>query len=205
MANKIIMPKLGLTMKEGKIIKWYKKENEGVKAGEKLFSIETDKLTNDVEAKEDGVLRKVIRDEGEVVPCLEPVGIIGSADEDISALLSEIDLPQVEKEKKKEDKDVAVEGKRIETKRDGRVRISPVAKKLALEHNIDISEIVGSGPNGRIVLEDVEKYIEKKEKIKTTPAAAKLAKELDVDISQIDKADRIRKEDIYKFHRQKAL
>lgn len=204
MATKVIMPKLGLTMREGKIIRWYKKENEPVKAGEPLFSIETDKLTNDVEAKEDGILRKIIRKEGEVVPCLEPVAIIGAANEDISSLLEEVASPLVEgKEESVEEK--AVETKKVQDRKGRRIKISPVAKKLALEHNIDIEEIVGTGPGGRIVLDDVKKYIEKKEKIKATPAAVKVAEKLDVDLRQIEKEDRIRKEDVYQFYKNRRL
>jgi len=204
-ANKIIMPKLGLTMKQGKIVKWYKKENEPVKAGENLFSIETDKLTNDVEAKEDGILRKIIRKEGEIVPCLEPVGIIGTADEDISNLLNEIGLPLEQEVKDKFVVEKEVETEKAKNKEDKKIKISPAAKKLALEHNIDISQIVGTGPNGRIVVEDVNKYIEKQNKIKATPAAAKVAEKLDVDLTQIEKEDRITKEDVYKFYKDRKL
>jgi len=205
MASKVIMPKLGLTMKEGKIVKWYKKENEEVKKGEKLFSIETDKLTNDVESKEAGVLRKIIRQAGELVPCMEPVAIIGDANEDISSLLNEVGAAEVQEEKVRPAEAVAAEGKEAEGKKEKRVKISPAAKKLALEHNIDLTELVGSGPNGRIVLDDVKAYLEKRDKVKTTPAAAKLADELGVDLSQIEKDDRIRKEDVYQYYRDRRL
>jgi len=207
MANKVIMPKLGLTMKQGRIVRWYKKENEPVKVGENLFSIETDKLTNDVEAKEDGILRKILRKEGDVVPCLEPVAIIGDADEDISSLLAEIGLPSEKKEEEAVEKSVANQSRdsKVSDRKDVRVKISPVAKKLALEHNIDISQIQGTGPNGRIVLEDVEKYIENKDKIKATPTAAKVAEKLNVDLTQIKSEDRITKEDVYKFYKDKKL
>lgn len=202
MAKKIVMPKLGLTMKQGKIVKWYKKENDNVKAGEKLFSIETDKLTNDIEAKEDGVLRKILKDVGEVVPCLEAVAIIGDENEDISSLLSEVGSKDTKKEEKEK-----VETKEVKKSKEKatRIKASPVAKKLALENNIDLSEVKGTGPNGRITLDDVKKYIEKKDKVKTTPAAAKLAEKLDIDTSEIDKDGRIRKEDVYKFHRERKL
>lgn len=204
MAKKIVMPKLGLTMKQGRIVKWYKKENDPVKAGENLFSIETDKLTNDVEAKEDGVLRKILHKEGEVVPCLEPVAIIGDADEDISGLLKEIGVSSDIEEREKANVGQASFAKKQE-KKDKRIKISPVAKKLALEHNIDISEIVGTGPGGRIVLEDVQRYIEKKEKVKATPTAAKVAERLDVDLTEIQKEDRITKGDVYRFYKDKKL
>ncbi len=81
MATIIIMPKLGLTMEEGTIQKWHKQVGDEVTAGEPLFDVETDKLTNEIEATESGILRKIIIDEGETVAVLEPVGIIGTADE----------------------------------------------------------------------------------------------------------------------------
>lgn len=80
------MPKLGLTMTEGTIAKWHKTEGEPVKAGELLYEVETDKLTNEIEAKEEGILRKIIVAEGESASCLEPIAIMAGADEDISGL-----------------------------------------------------------------------------------------------------------------------
>ena len=86
MAKKVIMPKLGLTMTEGKLVEWIKKEGEEVKKGDILFRVETDKLTNDIEAMDEGILRKSVVEEGETVPCLGTVGIIGTADENIDDL-----------------------------------------------------------------------------------------------------------------------
>lgn len=84
-----VMPKLGLTMTEGEIETWHKKEGDEVKKGEILFDVTTDKLTNEVEAKESGVLRKILVEEGESANCLAPVAIIAGRDEDISNLLGE--------------------------------------------------------------------------------------------------------------------
>lgn len=88
MAEKVIMPKLGLTMKEGMITEWLKEEGDIVKAGDVLYEMTTDKLTNEVEAKSDGVLRKILVQADETVPCLATVAVIGTADEDISELLA---------------------------------------------------------------------------------------------------------------------
>ena len=84
-----IMPKLGLTMTEGMLAKWHKNEGEKVEKGEILFEVETDKLTNEIEAKESGVLRKILVEEGETVKCLTPVAVIAGENEDISELLKE--------------------------------------------------------------------------------------------------------------------
>jgi pyruvate dehydrogenase E2 component (dihydrolipoamide acetyltransferase) len=87
MASKVIMPKLGLTMTEGTLSRWLKKEGDAVKAGEPLFAVETDKLTNEIEAKADGMLRKIVVKEGATAPCLATVAIIGAVDEDIDGML----------------------------------------------------------------------------------------------------------------------
>lgn len=84
MAKEIVMPKLGLTMTEGTIESWYKKEGEAVQEGEKLFSVSTDKLTNDVEATASGVLLRVLVAAGGTVPCLTPVAVIGARGESVS-------------------------------------------------------------------------------------------------------------------------
>ena len=86
MAEVIIMPKLGFNMSEGKLVEWYKKEGEEVKKGEPLFSVETDKTNMDIEATGDGIVRKLFIGEGDTIPVTLPIAIVGSADEDISAL-----------------------------------------------------------------------------------------------------------------------
>lgn len=88
MAEKVIMPKLGLTMTEGTITEWMKEEGDTVKAGDVLFEMSTDKLTNEIEAKVDGVLLKILVQEEETAPCLATVAVIGDADEDITELLA---------------------------------------------------------------------------------------------------------------------
>ena len=87
MAKLVVMPKLGLTMTEGEVSRWLKKEGEAVKEGEPLFEVETDKLTNTIEATATGLLLKILAQEGETLPCLAGVAVIGEAGEDISALV----------------------------------------------------------------------------------------------------------------------
>ena len=87
MAKVIVMPKLGLTMTEGTLSKWLKHEGEAVKEGEPLFEVETDKLTNTIEAAASGTLLKIALPEGGVAPCMEPVAVIGEPGEDFASLL----------------------------------------------------------------------------------------------------------------------
>ncbi len=201
MARIIVMPKLGLTMKNGKIIKWHKKENEEVKKGDKLFSIETDKLTNDFVADEDGILLKIIENENSTVDCLKPVAIIGNAGDDISNLLGDAKNTAPLQEKNEEKPIKTIEA---DTKSEEKVKISPVAKKLAIENKIDFTKIKGSGPNGRIVLEDIQKELENKNKTRITPTAEVIAESIGVDASEINKQARIDKEDILRYNTNKA-
>jgi len=201
MAKVIVMPKLGLTMKKGKIVKWYKKENEEVKKGDKLFSIETDKLTNDFVADEDGILLKIIENENSTVDCLKPVAIIGNAGDDISNLLGDAKNTASLQEKNEEKSIKTIEA---DTKSEEKVKISPVAKKLAIENKIDFTKIKGSGPNGRIVLEDIQKELENKNKTRITPTAEVIAESIGVDASEINKQARIDKEDILRYNTNKA-
>jgi dihydrolipoamide dehydrogenase len=97
MAETIIMPKLGFNMSEGKLLKWYKNEGDNIKKGEPLFSIETDKTSIDIEATDDGVLRKILVEEGETVPVTLPIAIVGDLGENIDELLKE-SLVQLGKE-----------------------------------------------------------------------------------------------------------
>ena len=161
MAKLVVMPKLGLTMTEGEVTQWYKAEGDPVTAGDALFEVATDKITNDVEATENGILRKILVPEYESTACLEPVGIIASADEDISSFINQSDQETSEgKEEPKPIEDVVAAEKIESSVKKGRMIISPIAKKLASEKNVDLTLIKGTGPNGRIVLEDVESYVQ---------------------------------------------
>ena len=96
MAKVVVMPKLGLTMTEGTVSKWLKKIGDPIKEGEPFFEVETDKLTNTIEASASGVLRHLFVEEGITVPVLDKVAIIAAADEDISSLLGGAPAPAAE-------------------------------------------------------------------------------------------------------------
>lgn len=100
MAINILMPKLGLTMNEGRITKWFKQEGDTVKKGDSLFEVETDKLTNTIDAKEEGILAKIIVEGGETAPVTTPVAILAGEGESISSI--------GENEKSSEQEDIAV-------------------------------------------------------------------------------------------------
>lgn len=203
MAKVIVMPKLGLTMTEGLIGSWYKKEDDSVEVSEKLFGVETDKLTNDIESTEAGILRKILVGEGSTVPCLEPVAIIGAADEDISSLIPGSAAPPSSfvPQDSAAAKSKVISAPAAEKPAGGRIIAAPAAKKLAAERGIDLSQVKGSGPGGRITIKDVENYFaaEKIESPKASPMAAKLAAEKGIDLADISSDGRIMKKDVLSY------
>lgn len=168
MAETIIMPKLGFDMAEGTLIRWLKSEGEQVTKGEIIAEIETDKATVEVESHHSGIVRKRIVEEGAIVPIGSPIAIVGEADEqiDFDALLVATD-PAIEDEDSSNNADVEpIALGSSESDLDGNghlpsgVRASPVARRLAKDHSIDLKSISGSGQGGRIVKNDVEAHIE---------------------------------------------
>ncbi|KUK37254.1 MAG: hypothetical protein PWQ99_1109 [Clostridia bacterium] len=146
MAAQITMPKLGLSMKTGTVAKWLKNEGDRVKKGEPVVEIMTEKITNTVEAPEEGILLKIVASKGAKLPIGALLGVIGSEGEDISALLAEAPGGTAAAASA-----APAAGERI--------KISPAARKLAEENGIDYTRIKGTGPEGRITREDVERAI----------------------------------------------
>lgn len=199
MAYVIKIPKLGLTMTEGTVFKWHTKEGDQVKEGDLLFELATDKLVNEVLAEEDGVLRKIILEDGQTAPVGAPVAVIAKADEDISGLVEDGDeIPQdnIIEETPKKAEDKIIEKPANST---GYPLATPAAKKLAREKDIDLQLVAGTGENGRILEKNVREYIEtNKDTVKASPMAKKLAKDLGVDLKSLEKDGRIMKDDVLK-------
>src|SRR5437588_7970954 len=105
MATKVVMPKLSPTMEEGQLARWLKKEGDKVSMGEPLAEIDTDKATMEMQALSNGVLRKILINEGESAPLGQPIAIIGEPDEDISNLLKETAGKTTETAEKSAEKD----------------------------------------------------------------------------------------------------
>lgn len=166
MATKIMMPKLSDTMEEGVILKWVRKEGEKVKQGETLVEIESDKADMELEAYDSGVVRKIVVPEGGKAAIGALIAIIGDPSEDISGLLA--DAPPVAKAAplatSKEPARSAPASSTAtipppappQSPKDGRVKASPLAKRLAQEHQVDITGVQGSGPQGRVIKRDIE-------------------------------------------------
>jgi pyruvate dehydrogenase E2 component (dihydrolipoamide acetyltransferase) len=190
MAVNVIMPKLGLTMETGTIAKWNFKDGDAVKAGDVLYQVETDKLTNDVEAEVSGILR-IKCPEGTVVPATQVVGAIAQSGEVVSFDGAAASAPVVAAPAAPAAGQVAAAAASV-TASSGKVRATPKARKLALERGIDLSALTGTGPDGMIAVKDLDNA----PRVKTTPLAAKVATELGVDLAAINKDGRIFKADV---------
>lgn len=142
MATEVVMPRLSLTMKEGTVGKWYRKEGEPVEKGEPIVEVISEKATYDLEAPASGVLRRIFVWEGSDVLVNAVLAVIAARDEVLT------ERGPTEK---------AVEAP---PEAESRVVASPAAKRLAREHGIDLSLVKGSGPEGRIAEEDVTRHIE---------------------------------------------
>jgi len=160
MATPITMPKLGLSMKTGTIIKWLKNEGDKVKKGEILVEIMTEKITNKVESKAEGTLLKIVAPKDAVLPVGALIAVIGEEGEDVAAIIAEAaaKAPAAAKAGAAKGKTGAARPK-LSAEELEKIKISPAARKLAEENGIDYSQIAGSGPEGRITREDVEKAI----------------------------------------------
>ncbi|KAK7463698.1 hypothetical protein VKT23_005637 [Stygiomarasmius scandens] len=199
------MPAMSPTMTEGGIASWKKKEGETFSAGDVLLEIETDKATIDVEAQDDGVVAKImVQDGAKNVKVGSPIAIIAEEGDDLSAAADmaakassepakqEEKAPEPPKAEapppKTESTPEPPKASKPELPAGDRIFASPIAKKLALERGIPLSKVKGTGPEGRIIREDVEKYKAAPEAATSTssqPPAAQLPDYVDTPISNM--------------------
>jgi len=195
MATEVKLPRLGQGMESGTIVRWLKTEGDAVSKGEPLYELDTDKVTQEVEAESDGVLLKIVVADGEV-DVGTTVGIIGAQDEDVSAVLADargenggpaaapaaaeasvpeapaaeapVEEPSAESGEATAELAPAPEGEMPTVRTEGEpVKASPLARRIARERGVDLAQVVGTGPEGRVIAEDVEKAA-----IRPAPAAA---------------------------------
>jgi pyruvate dehydrogenase E2 component (dihydrolipoamide acetyltransferase) len=160
MASDVVMPRLSDSMEEGTILKWLVEEGAEVKRGEPLVEIETDKANMTYDADTDGMLVQVIAEEGATLPVGAPIARIGAVDEEQQAVVQEAvgrgDEPEPEEPEQTMDED----NDEPESGGNGgdpeRVKASPLARRMAKETGVEIAEVSGSGPGGRIVKSDIE-------------------------------------------------
>ena len=183
-ASAIIMPKQGLQMTEGTIIKWLKKEGEEVKEGEPLFEMETDKLTITIDSTATGTLLKIVRGEGEVVPITETIAIVGEAGTDVSAFTAApaVAAPVAEAPIAAPAQ-AAAAAPAVKRAPGERVFSTPRARMRAEEKSIDINAVAGSGPDGLIIEKDVLNTTVTA--VKATPVAKVIAEQNGVDLADV--------------------
>ncbi len=194
----VVMPRLGLTMVEGKIVEWYKKTGDWVEKGEALFSIENEKATLDIESPASGKLEIQIEPDI-VVPILSPVGLIHTKEKSSShhAVQKEVQATNVASVSSVEKVPAGAPIKSFD-----QIRVSPRARKAAREAGLDLSQVSGTGIRGMIVTSDLpQKKAEGLPAIKATPVARKMAAEVGVDLAGVTGSGprgMVRKEDVEK-------
>ena len=206
MAKVIVMPKLGLTMTEGTVSKWLKAEGDAVKEGEPLFEVETDKLTNTIEASASGTLLKIAVPAGGEAKCLDPVAVIGEPGEDVSALIGVIPAAEAAAPAPAAPAAAAPAASAPARAPGERVLASPAAKKLARELGIDLALVPGTGPKGRVTEDDVKNFKSApppappappaEPAVKASPLAAKVAADIGLDLKDVPAHGRVLAADI---------
>ena len=169
MAYEVLMPQLGLTMEEGTVSQWVKHEGDPVKTGDVLLEITTDKLTNEVTSEHDGVLLRIVAQEGEDVPVKGLLCYVGQAGESVGdapaaapAAAAPAAAPAAP----------AAAPAAVPVAAGARLRVSPLARKTAAKLGVDLSKLTGSGPSGRIRQQDVLAAANAAQAAAPAPAAA---------------------------------
>ena len=180
MANAIIMPRQGQSVESCIFTQWYKSVGDEVKTGDILFAYETDKASFEQEAESDGVLLAVFCEEGDEIPVLQNIGVIGQEGESIDEFTTggAEQAPAAEPVKEEVTEKAAEPAAEVVLKERAegeKIKISPRAKKLAEEKAVPYASLEGSGPEGRIIVRDVEAYLASTPK--TTPLAKEVIKE----------------------------
>lgn len=182
MSTNVTMPKMGMTMKEGTISKWFKREGDAIEKGEVLFEVETEKITNQIESPAEGILFQIVVPTGTTVPVGTIVGIIAEAGEQPERIEGVQLGETVEAE-------VSAGGKSSESEKPARkssVPSTPSARRVARELGIDIGLVTGTGPGGKVKEGDVLKFHEEGPPAPgITPLAAEMVRKEGLDINEI--------------------
>jgi pyruvate dehydrogenase E2 component (dihydrolipoamide acetyltransferase) len=186
MALEVTLPRLGQGMESGTIVRWLKSEGDQVEKGDALYELDTEKVTQEVEADASGVLLKILAQEGEEIEVGKRIAVIGEEGEDVptgeaeedAAAAEEAPAAEAEQEVDEDEREEGSPGQARDEERErgrkasaeqaaqaeepartngGRLKASPLARRIARERGIDLRALTGTGPEGRIVAEDVER------------------------------------------------
>src|SRR5947209_14163040 len=155
MSVEVRIPTLGESVVSAVIATWLKHEGDSVRQGDALVELETDKVNVEVSAEQGGVLQKIMKNEGDEVAVGDVIAMIGEATQQSEQPQSQQVMPEQEPQ-------VAQQplARELEAAADGQRAVSPLARRVAAEHNVDISQVKGNSPHGRVTKDDVISYME---------------------------------------------
>ena len=194
MASEIVLPQWGMEMQDGTIVRWLKQEGDTVAEGEPIVEVETAKLQTELESTASGVLSRIVAQEGEIVPIRGVLCVIAEPGEEVAPSAAPAAPASASSAPTTTQAAPAANGAG-----NGRlsVQVVPAARRLARDNNVDLAAVTGSGPNGRILLADVEaalqapapsvspEPVEGRERVPVVPAARRLARENDIDLAAV--------------------
>jgi len=196
MATDVSLPRLGQGMEAGTIVRWLKSEGDTVEKGEPLYELDTDKVTQEVEADASGVLLKILAGEGEEIEVGKRIAVIGEEGEEVAEVAEPADEAAVDVDEDAQEEGSPAPAREDERERgraaaqqaeaqaqesarsDGRIKASPLARRIARERSIDLASVAGTGPDGRIVAEDVERAAASPTPVHAPAGAAPLEAEI---------------------------
>lgn len=192
------MPQLGMSMEQGLIVEWRVEEGDAIAEGDVIAIVESEKTQAEVEAREDGVLGRILIEEEMVVEPGDPIGIVIGPDEDAATYLDGLDVPEPKPASALGDGTESAGDAVSPTERSdvdpakptGDAQATPGARRLAEKENIELSTVDGTGPQGVITDDDVKAAVDGRggsvDEVKATPGARQLAESAGVDLTQID-------------------
>lgn len=202
MATKVIMPKLGMAMTEGVVVRWLKPDGAEVEKGERIVVVMSKKITYEVEAPASGILR-IVAQPKEVCQIGQVIGFILEPGEE----MPEVERPAAPPEEAAPPAEAERPTPAPPPERPREVRASPAARRLARELGVDLSQVTGTGAGGRITEKDVQAYFEQLSRVQATPLARRIAEEEGIDLSQIQgtgPGGRITEDDVLRALEQRA-
>ena len=204
MAWEIVLPQWGMEMQDGTIVRWLKKEGDSVQEGEPIVEVETAKLQTELESTASGILAHIMAHEGEIVPIRGLLAVITAPGEEVPRPSSVTSTLAAQVNQTPTGPASQVEGAAATTatpsaqvgEKEAEVQVVPAARRLAQQNGIDLSSVRGSGPRGRILIEDVERAINGQPqtaplqstdgaKVQVVPAARRLAQQNGMDLAQV--------------------
>ena len=181
MATNVLLPQWGMNMEDGLLVKWLVKEGDAVEAGQPLVEVETAKIESELETPVSGIVAHIMVPDGTTVDVGTIVAVVSEPGEDVPrpSTASPPRAPKVERRKAPVAASLGQRGRGVQ--------VTPVARRLAGQHNIDLDRVQGTGPNGRIIEDDVTRAVEAERMpaVQVVPRARQLASQHEIELSQV--------------------